>query len=65
VEYKDPELEEWEKFKKSMMEVNKVCTVTSNMHTLCFWGVFNLSTDYTVTEVLFNALLLIVFITIK
>ena len=24
VEYKDPELEEWEKFKKSMMEENKV-----------------------------------------
>ncbi|XP_065882324.1 zinc finger protein 830-like isoform X2 [Dysidea avara] len=24
VEYKDPELEEWEKFKKSMLEVNKI-----------------------------------------
>ena len=25
VEYKDPELEEWEKFKKSIIEENKVC----------------------------------------
>ena len=39
MEYKDPELEEWEKFKKSMLEVNKVCIVVGvhdkpTLHTL-------------------------------
>lgn len=39
VEYKDPELEEWEKFKKSMLEVNKVCLVIyvyTHVHTTTY-----------------------------